>query len=94
MGKRRREIDVKLLLTAIKKTCAFENLLFLRFGGTVLQDEDNSKNPFLGDETNPFVEKKQPAPKSAEKRVVNKFERIITQCYDPFLYIYIESQDK
>jgi len=92
MGKRRREIDVKLLLTAIQKTCAFENLLFLRFGGNVLEEE--SRNPFL-EETNPFLEKKQRASLTSEKgMIINKFDRIITQAFDPFLYIYIDSQDK
>lgn len=117
MIKRRNEIDVKLLLSAIQKTCAFENLLFLRFGGQALEDNGDSTNPFLQspslseeDKKNPFLQPSSsknttagdgsggggdvtsaPVPK---KIIPNKFHRIITQCFDPFLYIYVESQDK
>jgi len=97
MGKRRHEIDVKLLLSAIQKTCAFENLLFLRFGGHVIEDNLDATNPFLStlseeDEKNPFLINKEPV--QPLKVIPNKFNRIITQCFDPFLYIYVESQDR
>jgi len=103
MGKRRHEIDVKLLLSAIQKTCSFENLLFLRFGGHAIEDTVDITNPFLSpisdeDEKNPFlnhssnIKEKDVYPQ--RKAVPNKFNRIITQCFDPFLYIYVESQDR
>lgn len=38
MAKRKNEIDVKLLLYAIQKTSAFENLLFKRFTGVTLRE--------------------------------------------------------
>jgi hypothetical protein len=98
MGKRRHEIDVKLLLSAIQKTCSFENLLFLRFGGHVIEDSADLSNPFLSnaeeDEKNPFLTSTPKEPYPQRKVVPNKFNRIITQCFDPFLYIYVESQDK
>lgn len=102
MGKRRHEINVKILLSAIQKTCSFENLLFLRFRGYVLEANDDSTNPFLTpsdeDATNPFLQPPTPAvaapPPEPRPVVPNKFNRIITQCFDPFLYIYVDSQDK
>lgn len=110
MIKRRHEIDVKLLLSAIQKTCSFENLLFLRFGGQAIEDPGDATNPFLTpaaeeDEKNPFLQggagssnkpngKEVTSPPPARKIIPNKFNRIITQCFDPFLYIYVESQDK
>lgn len=41
MGKRKNEIDVKLLLYAIQKTVAFENLMAKSFNGsTMTQNSD------------------------------------------------------
>lgn len=54
MGKRKSEIDVKLLLYAIQKTSTFENLLSKRFTGITLTDESNKTSdvsvqmPFIG----------------------------------------------
>lgn len=43
MGKRKNEIDVKLLLYAIQKTVAFENLMAKTFNGnTIVQNYDKS----------------------------------------------------
>lgn len=43
MGKRKNEIDVKLLLYAIQKTVAFENLMAKTFNGsTMIQNNDKS----------------------------------------------------
>jgi hypothetical protein len=36
MGKRKNEIDVKLLLYAIQKTIAFENLMAKSFSGSTM----------------------------------------------------------
>ncbi|CAL8137366.1 unnamed protein product [Orchesella dallaii] len=112
MVKRRHEIDVKLLLSAIQKTCSFENLLFLRFGGQAIEDPGDATNPFLSstaedDEKNPFLQssgdtssgnksgaKDLASPPPRRKIIPNAFHRIMAQCFDPFLYIYVESQDK
>lgn len=43
MGKRKNEIDVKLLLFAIQKTVAFENLMSKTFNGsTLIKNNDKS----------------------------------------------------
>lgn len=45
MGKRKNEIDVKLLLYAIQKTVEFENLMAKTFNGsTIVQNFDKSLN--------------------------------------------------
>lgn len=45
MGKRKNEIDVKLLLYGIQKTVAFENLMAKTFNGsTIIQNYDKSLN--------------------------------------------------
>lgn len=54
------------------------------------------------DEKNPFIERTPPAipiakqvkAEKEKKPIPNQFYRVITQSYDPFLYIYIDSQDK
>lgn len=43
MGKRKNEIDVKLLLYAIQKTVAFENLMAKSFNGSTMNQ--NSDGP-------------------------------------------------
>ncbi|ODN02617.1 Vacuolar protein sorting-associated protein 53 [Orchesella cincta] len=109
MTKRRHEIDVKLLLSAIQRTSSFENLLFLRFGGQAIEDPGDATNPFLSsnaddDEKNPFLQNNGDTAKSSAKELAsppprrkiipNAFHRIMAQCFDPFLYIYVESQDR
>lgn len=45
MGKRKNEIDVKLLLFAIQQSVAFENLMAKTFNGsTIIQNCDSSLN--------------------------------------------------
>lgn len=45
MGKKKNEIDVKLLLYAIQKTVAFEHLMAKTFNGsTIVQNDDKSLN--------------------------------------------------
>lgn len=66
MMKRRQEIDVKLLLYAIQKTSAFENLLSKRFTGVTLESNSDQL----------------------------PFNRLIGQCFIPYLEIYIESVDR
>ncbi|XP_068945808.1 vacuolar protein sorting-associated protein 53 homolog isoform X2 [Petaurus breviceps papuanus] len=107
MRTRAKEIEVKLLLFAIQRTTNFEGLLAKRFSGCTLTDGAPKKievpppstNPFLEDEPGPEMEEltmdkgdlDQPKkPKVPE----NPFHGIISKCFEPHLYVYIESQDK
>ncbi|XP_072496001.1 vacuolar protein sorting-associated protein 53 homolog isoform X1 [Notamacropus eugenii] len=107
MRTRAKEIEVKLLLFAIQRTTNFEGLLAKRFSGCTLTDGAPKKvevpppstNPFLEDEPGPEIEEltidrgdlDQPKkPKVPE----NPFHGIISKCFEPHLYVYIESQDK
>ncbi|XP_072548113.1 vacuolar protein sorting-associated protein 53 homolog [Salminus brasiliensis] len=104
MRARAREIEVKLLLFAIQRTTNFEGLLAKRFSGSTLSDGPGKKpetpleptNPFLEDESEDNVSEKDvdldrpKKPKAPE----NPFHGIISKCFEPHLYVYIESQDK
>ncbi|XP_063216912.1 vacuolar protein sorting-associated protein 53 homolog isoform X2 [Bacillus rossius redtenbacheri] len=113
MAKRKSEIDVKLLLFAIQRTCTFENLLARRFTGATLDDVDPnpgrnaqasaSVNPFDapdadGDSTNPFreelEEERGDAGPAADGPLISPFNGIISKCFEPHLYIYIDSLDR
>ncbi|XP_048375132.1 vacuolar protein sorting-associated protein 53 homolog [Sphaerodactylus townsendi] len=106
MHTRAREIEVKLLLFAIQRTTNFEGLLAKRFSGSTLSDAAVKKteppppstNPFLEDETTPEEEapmEKSDAEKPKRPKVPdNPFHGIISKCFEPHLYVYIESQDK
>jgi len=66
MNKRRGEIDVKLLLYAIQRTCNFESLLAKRFIGSTLETSDakntavnNSVNVTEKTPGNPFEEENE-----------------------------------
>ncbi|XP_077152473.1 vacuolar protein sorting-associated protein 53 homolog isoform X2 [Ranitomeya variabilis] len=106
MRTRAKEIEVKLLLFAIQRTTNFEGLLAKRFSGCTLTDTVVKKpevqppvstNPFLDDDN---IEEsaldrdsdldKPKKPKAPE----NPFHGIISKCFEPHLYVYIESQDK
>ncbi|XP_073430642.1 vacuolar protein sorting-associated protein 53 homolog isoform X3 [Dendrobates tinctorius] len=106
MRTRAKEIEVKLLLFAIQRTTNFEGLLAKRFSGCTLTDtvvkkpevqSPVSTNPFLDDDN---IEEsaldrdsdldKPKKPKAPE----NPFHGIISKCFEPHLYVYIESQDK
>ncbi|XP_055751775.1 vacuolar protein sorting-associated protein 53 homolog isoform X2 [Salvelinus fontinalis] len=104
MRTRAKEIEVKLLLFAIQRTTNFEGLLAKRFYGCTLTDGPGVKKPEPPlESTNPFLEdevgddgsemedldrpKKHKAPD-------NPFHGIISKCFEPHLYVYIESQDK
>jgi hypothetical protein len=64
MNKRRGEIDVKLLLYAIQRTCNFESLLAKRFIGSTLETSD-AKNTTVNNNVtektpgNPFEEENE-----------------------------------
>ncbi|XP_004433382.1 PREDICTED: vacuolar protein sorting-associated protein 53 homolog [Ceratotherium simum simum] len=107
MRTRAKEIEVKLLLFAIQRTTNFEGFLAKRFSGCTLTDGTLKKlespppstNPFLEDETAPELEElatekgdlDQPKkPKAPD----NPFHGIVSKCFEPHLYVYIESQDK
>uniref|UniRef100_A0A2K6MWH9 Vacuolar protein sorting-associated protein 53 homolog n=1 Tax=Rhinopithecus bieti TaxID=61621 RepID=A0A2K6MWH9_RHIBE len=109
MRTRAKEIEVKLLLFAIQRTTNFEGFLAKRFSGCTLTDgtlvrpplgiSTPSTNPFLEDEPTPEMEElatekgdlDQPKkPKAPD----NPFHGIVSKCFEPHLYVYIESQDK
>ncbi|KAI5941041.1 vacuolar protein sorting-associated protein 53 homolog [Manis javanica] len=107
MRTRAKEIEVKLLLFAIQRTTNFEGFLAKRFSGCTLTDGTLKKlespplstNPFLEDEPAPEIEElviekgdlDQPKkPKAPD----NPFHGIVSKCFEPHLYVYIESQDK
>ncbi|XP_030753580.1 vacuolar protein sorting-associated protein 53 homolog [Sitophilus oryzae] len=93
MAKRKNEIDVKLLLYAIQKTSAFENLLFKRFTGATVNEGLN---------TNHLDEHKKKTEKHNNGAVNNElldfadspFNGLIGRCFIPYLDIYIESLDR
>ncbi|XP_063258851.1 vacuolar protein sorting-associated protein 53 homolog isoform X2 [Prinia subflava] len=106
MRTRAKEIEVKLLLFAIQRTTNFEGLLAKRFSGCTLADgtvkpevPPPSTNPFLEDETGPeadeIVMEKSDTDKPKKPKVPdNPFHGIVSKCFEPHLYVYIESQDK
>uniref|UniRef100_A0A8D3CS54 Vacuolar protein sorting-associated protein 53 homolog n=1 Tax=Scophthalmus maximus TaxID=52904 RepID=A0A8D3CS54_SCOMX len=101
MRTRAKEIEVKLLLFAIQRTTNFEGLLAKRFTGCTLTDQKrkesplHSTNPFLEDEPGEDVgtEKDENLPRKP-KAPDNPFHGIVSKCFEPHLYVYIESQDK
>lgn len=106
MRTRAKEIEVKLLLFAIQRTTNFEGFLAKRFSGCTLTDVPgqkkpetplNSKNPFLEDEPGDDLgsEKDEDLAKPRKPKAPdNPFHGIISKCFEPHLYVYIESQDK
>uniref|UniRef100_A0A3B3X241 Vacuolar protein sorting-associated protein 53 homolog n=1 Tax=Poecilia mexicana TaxID=48701 RepID=A0A3B3X241_9TELE len=103
MRTRAKEIEVKLLLFAIQRTTNFEGLLAKRFTGCTLTDTPGKRpdsplaqtNPFLEDDTGEDAgsEKDEDLPRKP-KAPDNPFHGIISKCFEPHLYVYIESQDK
>uniref|UniRef100_A0A3B4X437 Vacuolar protein sorting-associated protein 53 homolog n=1 Tax=Seriola lalandi dorsalis TaxID=1841481 RepID=A0A3B4X437_SERLL len=101
MRTRAKEIEVKLLLFAIQRTTNFEGLLAKRFTGCTLTDQKRPESPL--DPTNPFLEdeagedvgteKDEDLPRKP-KAPDNPFHGIVSKCFEPHLYVYIESQDK
>ncbi|XP_039742158.1 vacuolar protein sorting-associated protein 53 homolog isoform X1 [Pteropus medius] len=107
MRTRAKEIEVKLLLFAIQRTTNFEGFLAKRFSGCTLTDGTLKKLDSPPPSTNPFLED-EPAPEMEElamekgdldqpkkpKAPDNPFHGIVSKCFEPHLYVYIESQDK
>ncbi|KAM4797075.1 LOW QUALITY PROTEIN: vacuolar protein sorting-associated protein 53 homolog [Rhinophrynus dorsalis] len=107
MRTRAKEIEVKLLLFAIQRTTNFEGLLAKRFSGCTLSDSvvkkpepqtPASTNPFLDDDSiaeEPALDREGDLDKpKKQKAPENPFHGIISKCFEPHLYVYIESQDK
>ncbi|CAH0548839.1 unnamed protein product [Brassicogethes aeneus] len=82
MSKRKNEIDVKLLLFAIQKTAAFENLLSRRFTGITINEMQVAKQ-----EKDSHLEGRLGENESL-------FHNLIGQCFVPHLDIYIDSVDR
>ena len=100
---RHQEVDTKLLLHSIQKTSAFENLLSRRFSGITLATSRNIEEQFIKSQpnmitssSNPFGEPEPDALSSQNFHNVNlgTFKGIISQCFEPYLHIYLEAQDK
>lgn len=99
MARRRNEIDVKLLLFAISKTQAFEQLLAKRFTGVTLNSGGRStfetKQMASADESRDDVS----APQSLNEGVTSEEKRsdfmdLIGVCFKTHLDIYTESIDR
>ncbi|XP_034496013.1 vacuolar protein sorting-associated protein 53 homolog isoform X2 [Ailuropoda melanoleuca] len=107
MRTRAKEIEVKLLLFAIQRTTSFQGFLAKRFSGCTLTDGTLKKLESPPPSTSPFLED-EPAPEMEELAVEkgdldqpkkreapdNPFHGIVSKCFEPHLYVYIESQDK
>ncbi|RXM92816.1 Vacuolar protein sorting-associated protein 53-like [Acipenser ruthenus] len=106
MRTRAKEIEVKLLLFAIQRTTNFEGLLAKRFSGSTLRDGGGKKPELPPPSTNPFLEDEAGSDESALERdgdmdkpkkpkaPDNPFHGIMSKCFEPHLYVYIESQDR
>ncbi|XP_075956208.1 vacuolar protein sorting-associated protein 53 homolog [Anarhichas minor] len=106
MRTRAKEIEVKLLLFAIQRTTNFEGLLAKRFTGCTLTEIPGQKKPESPlESTNPFLEDEGGEDVGADKdedlakprkpkAPDNPFHGIVSKCFEPHLYVYIESQDK
>uniref|UniRef100_A0A452ID20 Vacuolar protein sorting-associated protein 53 homolog n=1 Tax=Gopherus agassizii TaxID=38772 RepID=A0A452ID20_9SAUR len=86
MRTRAKEIEVKLLLFAIQRTTNFEGLMAKRFSGCTLADGTVVRKLLKNSPTAPAPKK----PKAPD----NPFHGIVSKCFEPHLYVYIESQDK
>ncbi|XP_039177172.1 vacuolar protein sorting-associated protein 53 homolog isoform X2 [Crotalus tigris] len=107
MRTRAREIEVKLLLFAIQRTTNFEGLLAKRFSGSTLSETVTKKPDPPPASTNPFLEEESATDEDetpSEKADIDKpqkpkipsnpFHGIVSKCFEPHLYVYIESQDR
>lgn len=79
MNSRRTEIDVKLLLYAINKTCQFEELLGKRFNGSTLPEPTTPNTPntpkIVKDEKN--LEEKTASSETEEPFITSPFSNLI-----------------
>ncbi|XP_060068692.1 vacuolar protein sorting-associated protein 53 homolog [Ylistrum balloti] len=109
MGRRRAEIDVKLLLFAIQRTTNFEALIAKRFTGVTLQEGqvkpvvsptsppenpfEESSNPFEGASDGDTTPSEE-SKADPKPQILSPFSGIISRCFEAHLSIYIESQDR
>ena len=94
----------KLLLHSIQKTSIFENLLSRRFSGSTLtasrnieeQSLKSKANTLITTSTNPFGEPEPDTLNSQNFYNVNMgtFKGNISQCFEPYLHIYIEAKTR
>jgi len=102
LKQRQGEVDTKLLLHAIQKTAAFEGLLSRRFSGVTLNTSNqletiNSTQGEMVVSNNPFGEPTEEFNlTSSNYQAINltPFKGIISQCFEPYLHIYLEAQDR
>jgi len=102
LKQRQSEVDTKLLLHAIQKTASFESLLSRRFSGVTLNTTSQLEaiNSIQGGgevSTNPFGEPVEEFTMSSSNYQANNltpFKGIISQCFEPYLHIYLEAQDR
>eukprot|EP00092_Neocalanus_flemingeri_P030125 GFUD01032703.1.p1 GENE.GFUD01032703.1~~GFUD01032703.1.p1 ORF type:complete len:880 (+),score=301.05 GFUD01032703.1:157-2796(+) len=102
LKQRQAEVDTKLLLHAIQKTAAFESLLSRRFSGVTLNTSTqletiNNTRGEIGVSTNPFgepVDEFSLTSNSYQAINLTPFKGIISQCFEPYLHIYLEAQDR
>ena len=102
LKQRQGEVDTKLLLHAIQKTAAFESLLSRRFSGVTLNTSNqletiNSTQGEMVVSNNPFGEPTEEFNlTSSNYQAINltPFKGIISQCFEPYLHIYLEAQDR
>ncbi|RDD44739.1 Vacuolar protein sorting-associated protein 53-like protein [Trichoplax sp. H2] len=83
MSERASDLDVKLLLFAIQRTTTFESQVAKRFAGSNFEEEISPGNP--------FKDKDEDTSKLSKESV---FIGSISCCFEPYLYFYIDSQDK
>lgn len=78
MAKRKNEIDVKLLLFAFNRTMHFENLISVKFLGNTLLPKTNADQVIA----------------RFKETNTTPFTGIIWNCFEPYLNIYVECQDR
>jgi len=96
LEKRTKEVDTKLLLHSINKTAAFESLLSRRFTGRTLNVSSNydpANNPFE-EPKNPFEESSPINSQNYQSITAQPFKGIISRCFEQYLSIYIDAQDR
>jgi len=89
LQRRSKEVDTKLLLHSIQKTTAFESLLSRRFTGKTLNLSTNY-DPSI----NPFEDSSAVTSQNYHNINSQPFKGIISSCFEQYLYIYIEAQDR
>ena len=91
-------VDTKLLLLAIQKTAGFESLLSRRFSGVTLKTSEAVTGGVTSDAVtleNLSLDPASPLTVHTYQTVnLAPFKEIISQCFEPYLHIYLEAQDR